>query len=98
MELYVLFSNINENIFLKGVASLRDHIIARLQDSTLLTSHDVRYIQFAFDVLLNADLNRNSALVACHIGLETIFRESARFSPDTDERILKFDEPDDAEK
>ena len=58
------------------------------------TSHDQHFIQYAFDVLLNGELNKNSAVIACHRGLEAIVKDGARFTSDGEECILKFDECD----
>ena len=90
----VLYNNVVDSIVLKDVASVNDHFIVRLQDETLMTAHDHSYIQFAFDVLLNRDLNRNSAVIACNRGLEAVVRDGARFYPEAEEHILKFDEVD----
>ena len=66
----------------------------RLQDGSLLAAHDSNYIQFVFDVMLNSDLNRNSALIACNRGLESVVRDGAGINPEAQENILKFDEID----
>ena len=90
----VFYSNITNHGHIATVPSLRDHFVARVMDNTLLTSHDFHYLQFAFDTLLNCDLNRNSAVVACQRGLEAIVRHGQKLSPDGQESILKFDESD----
>ena len=88
------YSNITDHTHIATVSSLRDHFLVRVMDNTLLTSHDFHYLQFAFDTLLNCDLNRNSAVVACQRGLEAIVRHGHKLFPDGQESILKFDEID----
>ena len=55
----VLYNNVVDSVVLRNAAAVKDHFIVRLQDETLMTAHDHRYIQFVFDVLLNRDLNKN---------------------------------------
>ena len=57
--LSVIYTNITDSILLGGNAPLGDRLRASTQDSTLLTSHDRFYIQFAFDVQMNAALYKN---------------------------------------
>jgi hypothetical protein len=78
----------------KHCASLKDHLLTRILDNSLLTSHDMTYLQFAFDVFLNSDLNRNSATIACHRGLEAIVRDGEKLHADPNQSLLQFDELD----
>ena len=90
----VSYSNVTDHVGLKNLATVKDHMTARLKDGSLLTSHDPNYLQFAFNLMLNSALNRNSAVVACHRGLEGLTREGASLRPESQEEILKFDEMD----
>uniref|UniRef100_UPI00358E8AEA uncharacterized protein n=1 Tax=Myxine glutinosa TaxID=7769 RepID=UPI00358E8AEA len=74
-------------------ATLQDHMCVRLRDNSLLTSHDCEYLQWTFDVLLNHQLNYNSAVVAVKKGLEHLRPPNIGFSSNT-ETCMKFDELD----
>jgi predicted GIY-YIG superfamily endonuclease len=77
-----------------NVAPLKDHMYVRLMDGSLLTSRDFLYLQFNFDVALNSVLNRNSATIACHKGLEHLTRDHSTQRMHDKENILGLDELD----
>ncbi|MPC76263.1 hypothetical protein E2C01_070670 [Portunus trituberculatus] len=90
----VLYTNVMLKYHQKTLAPLKDHLMTRILDNSLLTSHDMSYLQFAFDIILNSDLNRNSAKIACHRGLEAVVRDGEKIHPETQDGLLHFDEID----
>ena len=76
------------------LASIQDHLLVRLQDDSLLTSHDQLYVQWAFDVLINNQLNHNSALVVVRKGLEHLRQAHDGTVLQMQEGLLPFDELD----
>ena len=62
-----LFNNPQSNKYM-GYATLENHLKTRLMDSSLLTSSDPRYIQFAFDTLFNLQLREHDSRVILNRG------------------------------
>ena len=88
------YTNAIQRCHQKTLAPLKDHLMTRILDNSLLTSHDMSYLQFAFDIILNSDLNKNSAKIACHRGLEAVVRDGERIHADTQDGLLQFDDID----
>ena len=65
-----MYSDMQHRRLAGRLASVQDHLLVRLQDDSLLTSHDHLYLQWAFDMLINHQLNHNSAIVVVRKGLE----------------------------
>ena len=76
------------------LASMQVHLLVRLLDDSLLTSHDQLYLQWAFDVLVNHQLNHNSATVVVRKGLEHLRQGHEGSVLQTHEGLLPFDELD----
>ena len=76
------------------LASVQDHLLVRLLDDSLLTSHDQLYLHWAFDVLINHQLNHNSATVVVRKGLEHLRLGHEGSVLQTHEGLLPFDELD----
>ena len=90
----VFYTNAIQRCHQKTLAPLKDHLMTRILNNSLLTSHDMSYLQFEFDIILNSDLNKHSAKIACHRGLEAAVREWERIHADTQDGLLQVDDID----
>ena len=90
----VMFTELGQRSKTLDIAPLKDHLLVRLMDGSIMTSHDISYMQFNFDVLLNTVLNGNSAVIACKRGLEHLTRQHNTQRLADKESILQLDELD----